>query len=80
MSYRHISYDTIGQILSRLATSVIMLDAYTEANKDDECAGDMEYGSGSLRECMYLLAGKDDSERFLAALREKLEAETAGRA
>lgn len=80
MNYRHISQDTIGQILSRLAAGVVMLDAYAEANKGDECAGDMKYGSDSLRECMYLLAGKNDSERFIVALREKLESETAGRA
>ncbi len=78
MSCRHIAHDTIGQVLSRLAAGVIMLDAYAEANKGDDCAGDMKYGSKSLRECMYLLTGKNDSERFLAALRAKLEAETSG--
>ena len=78
MSYRHISHDTIGQVLSRLAAGVIMLDAYAEVNEGEECAGDLKYGSDSLRSCMYLLAGEELSERILAALREKVKADSIG--
>ena len=72
MTYRHVSAEDSGSVAITLTSSMLAMEAFSQAHHNKEVAEGIAHNAASLRKCMVLLFGEQKTKECIEYLKPEV--------